>query len=637
MGKLALPELLEKKDLSRRVRRPFERDWYLNMAFIAGEQYVEYAFDPVNRIVELENPDNSIRAMHNICVKIARTERAKILKNRPTPIALPATDSQDDIYAARIVEAYFNYLKDEWNFERRLRNAVYWLVATGNVFFKWYWAANSPRIAVVSPFDVFPDPYARTMQDCRWMMHAQFMDEESAKEMFRGIDKRKLQLDAIRVSSTDTLSPVESRIFSNFGDGTRNLPGVLLNEYWEPPSVSVPRGRHIIFTEHGIVFQGDFPYDHGRMPFTHAGHIERTNAKWHASVMDFVRPLQQELNRVESQIIENRNLANGTWFIPTEVELSQPITAEPRQVIKWEGPPNLNPQDWFVQVQGMANWVGSEPERIKAAAQDIVHQHEVSNASVPGRVESGQAIQLLQETDDSVMKDTIHSLEEAIAEGFLQCAFLFKQLGDAEIVVRAYDKDGMVEVQHLKKDHIQLDMRVKVQTTTGLPQTVAGKWDRVLNLLQYQVITPQRAIELLDLSSEDPELAPDAQDRRNQYRENKMMLQEEIVRPKPWDNHDIHLEEMDKFRKSEEYRRAVAANPLIEEKFNFHEDEHKALRDQRDQENAQREAAMMAALQGAQGGSPGEGGGPPGVTKESGLPQPIPPEPAPNGSPAPVA
>lgn len=628
--KLGLSELKEKKELAQKTRRPFERDWYLNLAFIAGEQYVEYAFDPANRLIEVENPDNSVRALHNICIKIARTERAKILKTRPVPVALPATDSEDDMYAARVCEAYFEFLQEEWKFDRRLRNAVFWLVATGNVFLKWYWNGSN-QMAVVSPFDVYPDPYARTMMDCRWIMHTQFMDMETAKETYKSL--KKADLKAIREVATETLSPIESRLYSQYGDGNTNLPGVVINEYWERPSPSVPEGRFIVWSEHGIIFEDKFPYAHGRLPFTHAGHIERTNAKWHASIMDFVRPLQVELNRAESQIIENRNMANGVWMLPAEVELDNEITGEPRQVRRWTGPPNMNPQTWFVQPQGMAAWVGQEPDRIKSAAQDIVAQHEVSNAGVPGRVESGQAIQLLQETDDSVMTDTIHSLEEAISDGFLMSAYLFKQFGNTEIAVRVYDKDGTVEVVELKQDHVALNMRVRVQTTTGLPQTIAGKWDRVLNLLQYEVIDPQRAIELLDLSSEDPELQPDAQDRVNAYRENKDMLHGKTVRAQHWDNHDVHIEELNKFRKSEEYRRAVNGDPFIAQKFQFHEDEHKELRRMVDQEMVEREMLMSGQMAppppGGEGEPPPEG--------EGGLTPPQPPEPAPNGSPAPVA
>lgn len=622
--------LVERLELARRARRPFERDWFLNLAYVEGEQNVAWAFDPSNRIVEIQYDNGATPPpIHNIFVKVSRIERAKLLKNKPTPTALPATDDEDDYYASRIVDAYFRHLMNIWNYEQRLRSASPWLVNTGSVFFKWYWAGGN-QMAVIPPFDIYPDPYAKSFQDCRWIIHSQFMDEDTAREVYDGI--KDADIEAIRTTSgADTLNQIEKRLFTTFGlEMGHNLPGVVVNEYWERPSKSNPAGRFCVFTEHGIIIDQKFPYEHGKLPFTYAGHITRANTKWCAAPLNHVRDLQDEINRTEQQIIENRNVANGIFFVPESVELDNNISGEPRQIIKWTGPPNLDPRNWFVQPQGMANWVGGEPDRLKETASDLVSQHEVSNAGVPGRVEAGQAISLLQEADDSVLNDVIHSLNEAIADGFLMAAMLHKQFGDTEILVTVYDKDGIVETMELQRDSIPLDLRVKAQITTGLPQTIAGKWDRVLNLVQYQIIDPQRAIELLDLSSENPSLTPYVLDKKNAYRENKQMLTGSVFRPKLFENHEVHIAEHERECKTEEWRRAIAADPTIEDVFGFHIEEHKKLQAQVDQEMAAREAATQAGLSQNQPAPPGGGG-------ESAPPMPQPPPPADNGSPAPVS
>ncbi len=181
MGKIDLPRLQERLELAKRGRRPYEQDWYLNIGYIAGEQWINVSsYDPVSRVVELY--EDGPTPVHNNFIKIARTERAKIMKTAPVPSALPITDDAKDMHAAQIINAYYRYLMDEWDYTSRMRSASYWLVATGNVFFKWYWANGEPRMAVVPPFDVYPDPYARTFRDCRWFIHQQFLDEETAME-----------------------------------------------------------------------------------------------------------------------------------------------------------------------------------------------------------------------------------------------------------------------------------------------------------------------------------------------------------------------------------------------------------------------------------------------------------------------
>jgi len=164
-------------------------------------------------------------------------------------------------------------------------------------------------------------------------------------------------------------------------------------------------------------------------------------------------------------------------------------------------------------------------------------QHEVSNAGVPGRVDSGSAIQLLQESDDSVMKDTIHSLEEAIEAGFTMSAQLYKQFGDATRVIPVYDKDGFVEVEHmLRRDTINPEQRVRVKTTTGLPQSITGRFDRVMQMWQYGILEdPKIALELIDLGPLRPDYDQTMMDKRSAIRENIQLEEGKLIMPKKAD------------------------------------------------------------------------------------------------------
>jgi hypothetical protein len=243
--------------------------------------------------------------------------------------------------------------------------------------------------------------------------------------------------------------------------------------------------------------------------------------------------------------------------------------------------------------------VADEPARLQAVAEDIAGQHEVSNAGVPGRVEAAQAIQLLQEADDSLLKDVTHSMTEAISVGFMMTAHNTKQFGDHKIIVQATDKTGRVAVEEMLTDDLRMNFRIQTQTTTALPHTITGKWDRVMTLLQNQVISPQRALKLLGLTNEDPDFNDDQQDRNRQYEMNKRMAKGEVVRPALWENHDACLDELNRYRKSSEFDQLPERTKAI---FAFHEQERKEMR----KAVAQEEAALMMILQGgAQGAQQG--------------------------------
>ena len=67
------------------------------------------------------------------------------------------------------------------------------------------------------------------------------------------------------------------------------------------------------------------------------------------------------------------------------------------------------------------------------------------------------------------MKDTIHSLEEAVERGFTMVARLFAQYGTANMIVPVYDKEGFIEVEYmLKKDDIPAEQRVLLGPLAGL-------------------------------------------------------------------------------------------------------------------------------------------------------------------------
>lgn len=600
-----IQDMIQRFEQSKRARRYYERDWLLNLAFLQGEQYVTWS-PQSGRLVELIAPPDAVRAQRNVMFKIARVERAKLLRVPLSPIALPQSDDPKDIMDARMLNTYYKWLMHEWKFSRRLRTAYFWTVATGNCFLKWYWDNNKGNcVAVVPPLDMFPDPYARSFQDTRWLIHRQFMDEEVVRAMFKGTGAN---MDHIVASNFAEVGPSEAAIFTAYMDGYSTLPGVVLNEYWEPPSPVNEKGRHVVFTQSGVLIDEKFPYKHGRMPFTHLGHVEMANTKWYQTTMSQLRIMQEELNRTESQLVENRNMANGKWFLASDLDLEELPNAKPRQILRGKGNPQAEPP-MLITPQPLGPEVWNEPQRLVSAMEDIAGQHEISQGGVPGRVESGQAIMLIQETEDAIVKDVITSGEEAVADGFWMAGALYQEFGDAETMLQVYDEAGSVEVMQLKRDRINLKCRVVTQSTTALPSTTAGKWDRVLNLFQYKIIDAPTALKLLGLTPEDPDLDPAELDRRVAQRENLQMLATKfdadgrpelgtVIRAHKYDNHGAHREEHDRFRKSADYIAAVKQDPRVEALFDFHDVEHQQLDVQVAVEQAEKEFAVQATLAG---------------------------------------
>lgn len=592
--------LMERQKDAAAARRPWDRDWWVNLAYVNNEQYVEFV-DATGRLVPKEFVDGVPTPINNQSLKITRKERAKLLKVPPRPQALPATEDDDSLQMARVLNAYFDWLMWQWRFPRLTRQIAFWMVVTGNSFQKWGWlpgedgAAESgmPFMRVVSPFEIYLDPHAKTFEECRWLIHSQFLDEESAWDMYG--DLKGSSPEHLTMAKASPMSDLEYRMYSDLGTtgNGKSLEGVSVYEYWEPPTTKSD-GYFMVFTQSGIVYEAEeYPLEHGRMPFTQSIHIERSSSKYGAAILDYTRPFQDEINRAESEIIMNRANSGGKWFVHESTELSEPLAAVPNQVIKWAG--RERPE--LTQADALPAWVLNEPARLSMAMSDLADQHEISNGDVPGRLDSGQAVQLVMEAEDLTIKDSIHSLNEALADGFWQIAALTKQYGPTELVVNTYNPDGFVEVHKLMTDKIDLKFRIITQTTSALPTSISGKWDRVLNLVQYQVITPQQAARLLELTVADPSLDMDKLDRTLAYRENKIMeafsdKDTDIIPQVMWyHNNPIHIEVHTAFMKSKEYEGLAEDTKMLYQK---HVEDHQKMQDQLNAQAAQAQAAAEA-------------------------------------------
>src|SRR5436190_9479438 len=115
---------------SRAVRRAFEPDWILNIAFYLGRQWL--AVDPTGRLFQ---PDIDYPALpvDNRIKPVVRSDVARMTKQHPVFVATPRTDDEDGIYGALMAERIHEYEWGELGLTRKLRQALLWsrLAAAG--------------------------------------------------------------------------------------------------------------------------------------------------------------------------------------------------------------------------------------------------------------------------------------------------------------------------------------------------------------------------------------------------------------------------------------------------------------------------------------------------------------------------
>src|ERR1700752_3177336 len=111
------------------ARTNFEKDWYYQMAFYFGRQWVEWIGNTVGDFMKLYEPPAPrwrVRLIINKIRPAVRKELTKITKEKPQYYVLPRSTDEDDLAGARAAEQISDYLFDEVRFNFMRRRATFW-------------------------------------------------------------------------------------------------------------------------------------------------------------------------------------------------------------------------------------------------------------------------------------------------------------------------------------------------------------------------------------------------------------------------------------------------------------------------------------------------------------------------------
>ncbi len=622
---------------SRRARLPFDRNILLNTAFFLNWQYVEW-HPETSQIRQVPRPKDSTgkainvpRPVSNKIQHFVLQEHSMALNTRPTADVLPASSDPMAISNANVLLAYLNWLASEQvaDFDGVLAMATLWALASGEGWIKWTWdptidtghGKGRGDISAPNPLDVYPDPYAQSLDRARYLFHRQFMDVDQVYDIYG----QKVQPQ--QVAADD---PNRAQLMTQMGMANV-LEGAPVTELWMKPNRRFPRGMFAVWSGKTVLVPpGDFPYDHKQLPFTIIGSVPRPGQLHYTSAVETMRPEQQELNNYHAQtILLQRFFSNPKWWIPEELQLQKMPNDSPNQILRGNGTSGLKPE--IIQpgispnMDAMGQWLRNE-------MMDTVGVHEVSQAQVPGRVEAAAAIELLKESDNGRLAELTRTIKKAIAVGFYQQARLVRQFGTPETIFATYSRDGFPEVKQLWTTQIDPGIQVRVTMQGGIGQSRAAREDRWMTMWSAGVITdPHVMAELMDVPIST--IAPDsAFDIRQQRNENLTMATGRFVRPQSWENHEIHLRELNNYRKTAEYRRSSVK---VKQMLEAHSQIHQQLWVQQMGQELQRQQLAAAVASGAgfqmpPPGQPGQGAPPPGAGGQPGAPG-APPGPGPAG------
>jgi hypothetical protein len=600
----------------RSARRSYERQWYTNLSFYMGKQYVEWS-SREEKLIPLPKIDKyTPRITVNKIRPIVRTEMSKLTSQRPSASVMPSSNDDEDMFAARAGEQVWESLYDRLHFHKQLTTATYWLSITGNAYIKTFWdgsaydsyskTSGDIRWAAMSPFNILvPDLLEEDLQAQTFVLCVYSKPIEWIEIMYADVIPEGMNI-APSGDVDDIISPNKLGITG----GDARPESALIIEAWIKPGATklLPQGGFVTIVNNQIIQAGlnGIPYPHGEFPFAKLSHVP-TGRFYAESVITDLIPLQIEYNRTQSQIIEAKNRSAKPQMLYDEGSVvPQKITTEPGLWIPIR-PNAIRPQP--IPLTELPSYVVQFNERQERNFEDISGQHEVSRGGAPGGVSAATAIAYLAERDDSYLATTIASLEMAVETVARQSLTLAAEYWDVPRLIKATGEDGGYEAILLKGSQIANGCDLRVESGSALPQSKSARMANVMDFMKMGYILPQEGFELLDMPMLQQWTTRRGIDKRSAQTENidfkrltleqvqqaDMMHQQNVmqglveINPETgmppergsviaindWDNDDVHIEIHELMQKSSSYKMMPE---WIRREVENHVAQHKARR-----------------------------------------------------------
>jgi hypothetical protein len=534
--------LVKKVDDLRRTRDLLERQWKLNLAFYKGKQYVFYN-RKARRIESLptdegDKPRYRVRLVSNQIAPNTQSLLSRLVKSKPQFFATPGSTGFEAQKAAEVAENLLEYWWDKFHLTEKREEAMLWAIICGNGFWKITWddkagpgmrvmlnpETGEPivnplvqhlfeqrleqagidsseferrvyqgeiRVDVMSPFEVLLDDTAQVFEDCKYAICAHSMSTDEIQKIY-GV---RLKPNAVNRYPDETLPGAFGNLESKVVENVREIfYGYFL------PGEKYPEGRFVVFTKNPsiVLYDAPWPYPFEQLPLVKFPGMRIPGQLWDGSVVEQALPLQKELNRTLSQVIEYKNLTLKPQMLAPVGSLRQRITDEPGAIFEYNPVAGKVPES--IPLPSLPPYVYEHLQDLGNRLKDIFGLNEIMEGSVPPNVEAGVAIDLLQEAATDRLAPQILLMEKSLERAgnqMLQLAQKYYQEPRMMIITGSGSKP---KIEQFEDADLIKGVSVKVEAGSGLPRTRAGRQARVLQMLQLGVISPAKAYKYLDMA-----------------------------------------------------------------------------------------------------------------------------------------
>jgi hypothetical protein len=406
-SKITAKKVREAWDRGCRSTKSERQQAAINQRFVLNKHWV-YWNPGTDRLEELPRTGDRVRAT---IAKIGPDSVRIIAKLTSRPLAwevLPKSPDDGAVTASRISEAALAQVSKEqsWEQERLDHADTTWESGVGGVCVEWDSTAGTPidedetgriistgdvLLTVVSLDEMAFEPGTRDAEKARYWVRGIAVPPSEAKDRYNLSKTPKADARAI------------NQVWRSQDTGKEETPLTMVFTYFQRPHNNRP-GTVVTVIDNEIVEETDWPF-----PFSDRLNIgmcvvKKIHGVWHGHtpVTDAV-PVQAAFNASWSSIIEHMKQAgNARLWVPFgSVDDIEDLSDKPGEAMEYNPINGQRPE--FESPPTMPDWWIRQPDMLGAQMDNILGQNEVSRGGAPGGIESGIALSVLAENDDTMI------------------------------------------------------------------------------------------------------------------------------------------------------------------------------------------------------------------------------------------
>lgn len=602
-------EVRKKYEDWKEQRLPWELQWQLNMNFLQGNQYCN--FNEASRRIEEIAPlyDWQERNVYNHIAPIYETRLANLGRVNPSMRARPSTNEQNDIATSKVTTAVLKGTYKRVEMFNQINKATGWSEITGTVFYKNIWDKEEGAMIgqlpneqgeqqalfegdvetfIVPSFEILPDNPYNSYDECRAIIHHKAYHVKDIEDKW-GVTIPGKEIQTFGMSQSDiSLGGLGYNANINKVKVSTKNDHEIVIEYYERPTKKFPNGRFIIIAADKLLFYGELPYMIGNegkreFPFEVQYCVECPGSFWGTSWIERVIPIQRQYNALKNRKQEFLNRAAigiyefeaDSVYNIDDIELNgmPPGTMLEKKV----GSAPVRP----LQQGNLPVEFQEEESRLLELFTVISGVSDFAKQSMPptGNM-SGVSLEIVKEQDSTRLSLTAENIRRAVVAIGIQWVRLYRQLAITPRIIKFVGENNDSLVIEWSRNDLTTD-DVIIEGENELAQTPAQRKQFVMDLYQAGILNDpvtgriskrmrNRVLSMLQLG--DWENADDISDLHiaKANRENLQIEKGMVPQVASFDDHELHLQEHNRYRLSFDYEQLKTQNPMLAQQIDLH-------------------------------------------------------------------